>query len=604
MMKDSELFALVNYPERLATMTDLELWEVACALERHPKIQVAHDVFISIEGSIENRLGPLRLALKEEYARRAEVKNPKAKAVMQPTPVSISQIENGENYQLTPAEIEDLEKRGFGREEIDRAEREEYSYEDWLDPARSMGPFMGRDWGVFSEKLNGKLTLSILPEIERQKIIQRQAEVFRAFEDDYTKALIEDFERYFIGSKEGKRLIEQKIKALKKLLFEHKERAEYHVLTKGLRFTLYTFSQTDKGSMYYWYDSVCVKNLYGLSVPSDYVFPHHCSLTTAELAASNTDDLHFVVAALACERFKKYLNAKLLESEPPALAAKILTETDCFFYETKLFGIPPSESDLAAQNALGETLSAQQQAGKIVVKASDRTAEGIIKGALKIGLTQGELNVFLEKFAGREYGNWHSGTHFDLPKKRLNTTSILDEIFGIASSFDNPALGDYFLKSAFDEVQSVGDPSYSSTILVFSKQFNERMAERNAAAPTTVKAKAARQPRTFQSLFKGIPEMEQLLAAAVSVGLVVKDGGGYAWIYEGAKSHRVCALWFAAVDTGLTKEKMKNKEATTLAIKHFFGMESLSKDTIGQVNRYNEEYKAMKAALEKKLRSQ
>jgi len=73
-MQDSELFALLKYPERLATMTDLELWEVACALERHPMIRVANNAFVSIVGSVEHRLGPLRLALKEEYAKRAKPK--------------------------------------------------------------------------------------------------------------------------------------------------------------------------------------------------------------------------------------------------------------------------------------------------------------------------------------------------------------------------------------------------------------------------------------------------------------------------------------------------------------------------------------------------
>jgi hypothetical protein len=83
-MQDSELFALLKYPERLATMTDLELWEVACALERHPPLSVGNNVFVTIGGSPAHRLGPLRLALKEEYARRAKPKArsaPKSKTV-------------------------------------------------------------------------------------------------------------------------------------------------------------------------------------------------------------------------------------------------------------------------------------------------------------------------------------------------------------------------------------------------------------------------------------------------------------------------------------------------------------------------------------------
>lgn len=138
-------------------------------------------------------------------------------------------------------------------------------------------------------------------------------------------------------------------------------------------------------------------------------------------------------------------------------------------------------------------------------------------------------------------------------------------------------------------------------------RYKKFLEARLAAMNTEPKRRVGRQPRpprTFQSLFKGMAEMERLLAAAKSAGIIAKDGEGYAWVYEGALSHCICALWFAAVDAGLTKEKIKNNEATTKAIQQFFRMESLSKDTIDNGNPHNEEFKKIKAAIEKNLKKQ
>ncbi len=113
----------------------------------------------------------------------------------------------------------------------------------------------------------------------------------------------------------------------------------------------------------------------------------------------------------------------------------------------------------------------------------------------------------------------------------------------------------------------------------------------------------AKPPRTFQSCFRNTESMERLLAAAVLEGLIVKDGEGYTWIDEGIKVHRVCAFWFAAVDAGLIKSKLKNSEATTKAIQIFFNMDSLSKDTIERYDPYNKECLSLKSAIEKKIKA-
>ncbi len=219
-------------------------------------------------------------------------------------------------------------------------------------------------------------------------------------------------------------------------------------------------------------------------------------------------------------------------------------------------------------------------------------------------MTESDLRVFIEKFGRHEYDNFAAGPHFDKEKDRLNTVTLLDEIFEIASIFENPDLGDYFLKSAHADVQKRGLINWPSQAKVFNKDFKERLAQRNTAIAQP-KSKAGRKPnppRTFLSLFKGEPEMKRLLHAAAAVGLIANDGELYVWIDEGAKSHRVCALWFAAVHIGLTSDRFKNKEAITKVIQQFFRMESLSKDTIGEVNPHNDEYKKIKAALEKKLK--
>ncbi|MBL7781583.1 MAG: hypothetical protein JNM22_10235 [Saprospiraceae bacterium] len=513
------------------------------------------------------------------------------------------------NYQLTDKEFEEMSK-WYDPEEIANAEHEVYTYEDWLDINRSIGPFIYGEPGiqghyltkerVSTTKGNGHLTFLILPESESQKIEQRKTEILQGWLSEYVASLVGWFESQYRKSIEKKILVEDELRQVNKLLFEYKENFSYSSYGDRLWLKFHTYANRKNGSMCDWYDKVCVHG----DDPKRGISGRHSDLPAARLS-TNDDRLHCMVAALAFHQFKKYLNMKLEEFE--FVKDKILTEKDVFIYEPQLMGMPPSELELAQHDALQQTIVTERQAGKIPVLVNSHQWENILQGALKIGLTERELNVFIEKFGSQEYNYYVRGPHFDPEKDQLNITQLLDEIFSIASGFGNPALGNYFSQSAYNEVQRRATEHLPSQSLILQKRFNERFNEQEDEAITHLKAKPGRKPnppRTFQSLFKGEPEMNQLLDAAVSIGLIVKDGDGYTWPDEGNKSHRIRAFWYTAIDAGLTGKNLKNKETIAKAIKEFFRMESLSKDTIENENPHHEVYQRTKAALEKRMKVQ
>lgn len=141
---------------------------------------------------------------------------------------------------------------------------------------------------------------------------------------------------------------------------------------------------------------------------------------------------------------------------------KILTETDCYF---------------------DKTLAAQLQAGKYLIKVCCPNTERIVRGALKIGLTKTEINVFAEKFG--------EGSDYHTLNEKVNLVSFLDEAFDISSSFDNPKVGDYFLEAMYGEVERVNAKERATDFLVFKKQFKKRLAELDAHTLTTPKISPA-----------------------------------------------------------------------------------------------------------------
>jgi len=143
---------------------------------------------------------------------------------------------------------------------------------------------------------------------------------------------------------------------------------------------------------------------------------------------------------------------------------KKFTEKDCFIYDVQKW----------EKKALEEKIVAERRAGKTVVEAGCGVCLGILKGALRIGLTQSELNVFQQKLEGHQYADLSRSPYFDKKTQRLDATALLDEIFGIANAFDNPTLGNYFLQTAFNEVQTKKDVDWASDRIIFNKQYKER----------------------------------------------------------------------------------------------------------------------------------
>jgi len=219
----------------------------------------------------------------------------------------------------------------------------------------------------------------------------------------------------------------------------------------------------------------------------------------------------------------------------------------------------------------------------------------------RYNVSQSDVRFFENFFVQHLYTNLDLGNVYrDKTTEDLDFEKLISQIFEVASLFEKD-VQEYFFTCIEEDAERENKLRFGETDWHILRR---KIEERRKVTASTV-PKAGRQPapvRTFQSLFKDLPTMERLLAAALSVGLIAKNGEKYAWIEEGAKSHRVCALWFTAVDAGMIKARLKNNEATTKAIQEFFGMDSLSKDTIDNVNQYNDEYNSTKSALEKKLK--
>ena len=145
-----------------------------------------------------------------------------------------------------------------------------------------------------------------------------------------------------------------------------------------------------------------------------------------------------------------------------------------------LQGYPPTEVELLAEKKREEILAAKQREGKILIKTAHNASTEIIKGALKIGLTQYELSIFLRKFnEAREYFDLHGSKYYNKNTENMDITSLLDEIFEIGTSFANSELGDYFIQSAYKEMQGIAHDFGEGAIFRFNKKFAERRTDAN-----------------------------------------------------------------------------------------------------------------------------
>lgn len=230
-----------------------------------------------------------------------------------------------ERYKLTPAEIEDLEKRGIKPGEISTAEQTLYSFEDWLkgNPLS----LMGGGWGVrphyldendhSTSKVNGKLTLFILPESEWLKIEKYKEEKLNGFVQAYFEALTETFEIQEKGSLEPLWLAEGELDKVINLIEDKFPRRTNGVVYTNLKpgqipsiWLQYRNDCGEKANVSYWYKEICVNGEKGVR----YVDHRHTTLTASQLNSLHPEDLHFVVSALAFHQFKKYLTSRLQKS--------------------------------------------------------------------------------------------------------------------------------------------------------------------------------------------------------------------------------------------------------------------------------------------------
>ncbi len=99
--------------------------------------------------------------------------------------------------------------------------------------------------------------------------------------------------------------------------------------------------------------------------------------------------------------------------------------------------------------------------------------------------------------------------------------------------------------------------------------------------------------------------LQKLLDAGANAKLIEPDKStpsGYKWIeVDDMKGHHVRAFWQIAIDAGITRKTFKNKEKVSEAIRVYFGMGSLSKDTLSKENPYDDEYKRVKGEMKKYL---
>jgi hypothetical protein len=205
--------------------------------------------------------------------------------------------------------------------------------------------------------------------------------------------------------------------------------------------------------------------------------------------------------------------------------------------------MPPTEAYLKANEERHLLHQKMRQEGKHLIQVCCQPHSGeIIKGALKIGLTVTELDVFLENFNQHYFADLGRNPHYNSETGVLNVDVLIDEIFEIASLFSNPALQDYFIQSAVKEVQSRNNSFWATNILRFNKRFAERMESRNAKKETASET-------TFEGLFLDNVQPVEGVKLARRMGLINEAGK---WIYK-TKEKQLAALWWIMKERNLVR---------------------------------------------------
>ncbi|MFN8302598.1 MAG: hypothetical protein U0U46_08905 [Saprospiraceae bacterium] len=465
-----------------------------------------------------------------------------------------------EHYQLSPAELEEL-KKWYDLEEIEQAERRVYTYEDWLDPNRKIGPFAFGYPGITSfyltpegnsvNKGEGVLTLFILPEIEGQKIEKRKAEIVEGFLEAYTNALISYFESRFNNSLEKKILVENEMERVRKLLFEWNERAIYATYGDDLWLRFQNFGNQKAGTICDWYERICINGEDAKKAVSLF----HSTITASELSR-NSDALHFAVAALAFERFKKYLNQKLetVASQERLAPAKVK---------------PKIKSSYCCPHTL-------------------QIMQGLVE---KFDVSQDEVRIFEEFFSMHPYTNLDMGNAYrDSNTRILDFDKLLDKIFEIASLFEGE-IQEYFFACVIEDAEEKSRHRWDTDLHILKKKIGERREREKAAAQTP----SLKDLRPLASYFHSSDQLDLAIKAATETGLI-QDG---VWVHIGYKTNAVSIFWRAAITAGLAKADAPLNKVVG-AIKAQFRLESLGVNAIDKkkgVNDFDKQYKELYKSL-------
>ncbi len=223
---------------------------------------------------------------------------------------------------FSSGEIEDLKRQGYTEYQIkgfEHFERIELSLEDWINPEAPEGAF--RLLNSYEVAVNEvQKIIFVLPEIERQKIERHKSKIVEGFVENYTDVLISRFERQFSTSKEIELLITGELKKLDNLLFQWKEPFTYVSLKNSLLLRFQTYGDKKWGSMCDWYERFCIRG----ENAENAVSRHHSWQTANELNNLHPDYLHFVVGALAFNRYKSFLESRLKVVTAPSVGVQLI----------------------------------------------------------------------------------------------------------------------------------------------------------------------------------------------------------------------------------------------------------------------------------------
>ena len=391
-------------------------------------------------------------------------------------------------------------------EEYEKFEKIYFGLEDWVN--RKL-PWSG--WNFkFGEHMvwyeKEKVTrIFVLPEEEYQKIVSKQNEIL----ESHVKANLDwktsEFSRKLSKSLEPELFINQEIEKLDNVLYD-KGYSNFVVwYNQGNSFTSCDYSpESTFGSRYsnkiaYWYERIFVR--------VDY---------EARIFMNPSDEGDYsryipVVAALYIYRFREYLKEILLKhvkDKTTNTSYENRIKLDPFYRELPK-KIDPKRIHVAnyLKKILGEedeeTTTAYQD-GKRVIFISPAESIDVIDNAIKIGISNPELNIFIDYFNNASFTFFATNKHRIDSKNDVDVKALIDEIFEVAELFKDKRLGELFLTSIYNCIQiRNNNPGWSKSQLKFNRQFEQRLKGKEQRMPgRTPKSKAKPKDPSFIALFK------------------------------------------------------------------------------------------------------